>query len=575
MGFEFNYNKIDMRYLKCFFLFLTLLLGYNLFSQVLWQPQGSFEMQNIRALNSSGIPIKDTINWIGFTNRDSLGCMVIRPADGIIYVKKRGYWAGLAYTSLVATKLNLSDTANMLNPYLRKGDTAFMLSPYLRKLDTASLSNRIDLKVNISDTALMLSKYLRKSDTSTLSTRIDARVKYTDTSVMLNPYLRKGDTANMLSPYLRKSDTSSLNSRINLKLNISDTSSMLNAYLRKGDTAAMLSKYLRKSDTITLSNRINTKVNISDTANMLAAYLRKGDTASMLSKYLRKSDTTSMLAPYLRRSDTTSMLAPYLRRSDTTAMLSPYLRRSDTTSMLSNYTRAASNGLTHNGHTDVLGGTLLNNTNIEMAGFGLTLNRASGVTGALNVLPLTVDMSTTINNLTLSRIQLWTDGISTGGIKIGDFYGKGMVYETDLSAVGLTDPRWIPDLAGVKKVVSDTASIKLNKTDTASLSNRINIKNIRTVTATTSVALTDYTIIVNNSAAAVLTLPTASSASGRLYFVKKISGASLNVTVQGSGAELIDNANTKVLSVQYSAILIQSDGTKWHVLSCYATSIVL
>jgi uncharacterized protein YaiE (UPF0345 family) len=48
----------------------------------------------------------------------------------------------------LALKLNISDTANML-------------LPYLRKVDTASLSNRINLKVNISDTASMLNPYAR------------------------------------------------------------------------------------------------------------------------------------------------------------------------------------------------------------------------------------------------------------------------------------------------------------------------------------------------------------------------------------------------------------------------------
>jgi len=67
---------------------------------------------------------------------------------------------------------------------------------YLKPTDSVSLSNRINLKVNISDTATMLSKYLRKTDTASLSSRIDLRVKYTDTSTMLTPYLRKVDTTN-------------------------------------------------------------------------------------------------------------------------------------------------------------------------------------------------------------------------------------------------------------------------------------------------------------------------------------------------------------------------------------------
>ena len=45
-------------------------------------------------------------------------------------------------------------------------DTAAMLSTYLRKLDTASLSNRINLKLNIADTTSMLNAYARGSGTA-------------------------------------------------------------------------------------------------------------------------------------------------------------------------------------------------------------------------------------------------------------------------------------------------------------------------------------------------------------------------------------------------------------------------
>ena len=83
--------------------------------------------------------------------------------------------------------------------------------------DTTSISNRINLKVNIADTGSMLNPYLRKSDTTSLSSRINLKVNIADTS-------------SMLSSYLRKADTSSLSSRINTKLNISDTT----VFLRKG-----------------------------------------------------------------------------------------------------------------------------------------------------------------------------------------------------------------------------------------------------------------------------------------------------------------------------------------------------
>jgi len=63
-------------------------------------------------------------------------------------------------------------------------DTANMLSTYLRKIDTLSLSNRINLKLNIADTSTMLSKYLRKTDTATLSNRINLKLNIADTSTL-------------------------------------------------------------------------------------------------------------------------------------------------------------------------------------------------------------------------------------------------------------------------------------------------------------------------------------------------------------------------------------------------------
>jgi len=96
--------------------------------------------------------------------------------------------------------------------------------------DTTSLSNRINLKVNISDTAAMLTPYLRKIDTASLSSRINLKVNISDTTAMLSNYAKT--------------------SAVNLKVNISDT-------------AAMLTNYLRKIDTASLSNRINLKANIN------------------------------------------------------------------------------------------------------------------------------------------------------------------------------------------------------------------------------------------------------------------------------------------------------------------------
>jgi len=79
---------------------------------------------------------------------------------------------------------DVNPTTAMGNRFVKRTDSAAMLLPYLRKTDTATLSNRINLKLNIADTSTMLNPYLRKSDTSTLSTRINTKLAITDTSTL-------------------------------------------------------------------------------------------------------------------------------------------------------------------------------------------------------------------------------------------------------------------------------------------------------------------------------------------------------------------------------------------------------
>jgi hypothetical protein len=65
--------------------------------------------------------------------------------------------------------------------------------------DTTSLSNRINLKLNISDTSSMLSKYLRAADTLKLRQAVNLRVKYTDTASMLSPYALSSEVPTYLA----------------------------------------------------------------------------------------------------------------------------------------------------------------------------------------------------------------------------------------------------------------------------------------------------------------------------------------------------------------------------------------
>ena len=111
---------------------------------------------------------QDTANkWVANVTRVNDTTIRVYKGNTITDLKILG--KGTDTTSLstrIDARVKYIDTASMLLPYLRKADTSAMLSKYLRKTDTASLSNRINLKVNISDTATMLSKYLRKTDTT-------------------------------------------------------------------------------------------------------------------------------------------------------------------------------------------------------------------------------------------------------------------------------------------------------------------------------------------------------------------------------------------------------------------------
>ena len=254
---------------------------------------------------------------------------------------------GIASGNATTLKLNIADTASMLNPYLRK-------------LDTASLSRRIDIKldsaqipgiiapylVNVAgvkyvDTAAMLSPYAIKANTES---SINTKVNIADTATMLSTYYNKtaadsrlnlkvntGDTAAMLLPYAIRSNTEA---SINAKVNIADTAAMLSNYYNKTaadaalnlktnytDTAAMLLPYAIRSNT---EASINTKVNIADTATMLSSYYNKTATDARLDLKVNTADTAAMLLPYALASNVSTNVGLKLNVSDTSAMLSSF-----------------------------------------------------------------------------------------------------------------------------------------------------------------------------------------------------------------------------------------------------------
>ena len=198
-----------------------------------------------------------------------------------------------------------SDTTS-LSAYLLKSDTLAMLLPYLRKADTISLSNRINLKLNISDTTILSNRITTNANNiiiinNKLATKLDTiYTKFKDVVTMIEnkdtinigSSLTDGYGINIIGDSVNvdttiiftQSDTITLSNRIDNKLNVSDTVSLSNRIdlkLNKTDTINLSNRIdlkLNKSDTISLSNRIDIKLNASDTVSLSNRINTKLDT---------------------------------------------------------------------------------------------------------------------------------------------------------------------------------------------------------------------------------------------------------------------------------------------------------
>ena len=114
-----------------------------------------------------------------YADKNVKAYLILDSVSGSLYVFKQGAWAVISGGSTIDTaslsnrinlKVNISDTANMLLPYLKKADTSIL-----------NLTSRFALKLNISDTSSMLSNYATKSYADT-SGRFYARQEFRNVS---------------------------------------------------------------------------------------------------------------------------------------------------------------------------------------------------------------------------------------------------------------------------------------------------------------------------------------------------------------------------------------------------------
>lgn len=86
---------------------------------------------------------------------------------------------------------------------------------------------------------------------------------------------------------------------------------------------------------------------------------------------------------------------------------------------------------------------------------------------------------------------------------------------------------------------------------------------VTTITSSATLGTHNVVLVDATSGAVVPTLPPAAASAGRCYTVKKIDSSGNNVTIAGNGAEVIDGANTKVISSQWTSVRIVCNGTAW------------
>lgn len=85
------------------------------------------------------------------------------------------------------------------------------------------------------------------------------------------------------------------------------------------------------------------------------------------------------------------------------------------------------------------------------------------------------------------------------------------------------------------------------------------------VTGSYTAVSTNTVIMANCASNCTITLPTAVGIAGKLYRIKMLNAPSVTVTVATTGGQTIDGSTTQVLTLQYVAIDVISDGSNWEI----------
>ena len=90
---------------------------------------------------------------------------------------------------------------------------------------------------------------------------------------------------------------------------------------------------------------------------------------------------------------------------------------------------------------------------------------------------------------------------------------------------------------------------------------------VTTITINTTLTTSEVVVLCDAvSNVITVTLPAASSNTGKRYYISKIDASAHDVIVDGNASETIDGGLTAVMTSQYESITIVCDGSNWSIL---------
>jgi hypothetical protein len=184
----------------------------------------------------------------------------------------------------------------------------------------------------------------------------------------------------------------------------------------------------------------------------------------------------------------------------------------------------------------------------------------------------TIDLQTVTTNNGVTTNMVKVTGVTNirngNGLELFAQSGTANIWSFDRGGTNTLQPMLI---SATPLMLNTRALVGVNSTATDDGSTSLQVKGSfsaapATISGTSTLNATNYSIYVNNSANITINLPAASTCTGRVYVIKKISNNAFTIAVDPNASENIEGSSTPYSITTYlQSITIQSDGTQWWI----------